>query len=107
VTLDWIVAGGESRGKAARPMHPDWARSMRDQCAAAGVPFFFKQWGDWLPANDWYADHSVSLPLRAWTGTHSTDDGSFDGEWVARIGKKHAGDLLDGVRHHNWPEVRP
>ena len=42
--LDWVVAGGES-GPGARPMHPDWARSLRDQCAAAGVPFFFKQWG--------------------------------------------------------------
>ena len=42
--IDWVVLGGES-GKGARPMHPDWARSVRDQCAVAGVPFFFKQWG--------------------------------------------------------------
>ena len=46
--LDWIVAGGES-GHGARPMHPDWVRSIRDQCAAAGVPFLFKQWGAWAP----------------------------------------------------------
>ncbi|KQZ81905.1 hypothetical protein ASD64_09125 [Mesorhizobium sp. Root157] len=46
--LDWIIVGGES-GRDARPMHPDWARSIRDQCAAAGVPFFFKQWGSWAP----------------------------------------------------------
>ncbi len=46
--LDWIIVGGES-GKGARPMHPDWSRSIRDQCTAAGVPFFFKQWGSWLP----------------------------------------------------------
>ena len=46
--LDWIIVGGES-GPKARPMHPDWARSIRDQCAAAGVPFFFKQWGAWAP----------------------------------------------------------
>lgn len=47
--IDWVVVGGES-GPGARPMHPDWARSLRDQCAvAAGVPFFFKQWGDWAP----------------------------------------------------------
>ena len=46
--LDWIIVGGES-GAGARPMHPDWARSIRDQCAAAGVPFFFKQWGSWKP----------------------------------------------------------
>lgn len=46
--LDWVICGGES-GPNARPMHPDWARSLRDQCAAAGVPFFFKQWGQWAP----------------------------------------------------------
>ena len=48
--LDWVIVGGES-GPHARPMHPDWARSLRDQCAAAGVPFLFKQWGEWLPLN--------------------------------------------------------
>ncbi|MDE1914691.1 MAG: phage Gp37/Gp68 family protein [Sphingomonadales bacterium] len=44
----WVIVGGES-GPRARPMHPHWARSLRDQCAAAGVAFFFKQWGEWLP----------------------------------------------------------
>ncbi|HCZ00141.1 MAG: hypothetical protein A3D16_12320 [Rhodobacterales bacterium RIFCSPHIGHO2_02_FULL_62_130] len=48
--LDWVIVGGES-GPHARPMHPEWARSLRDQCAAAGVPFLFKQWGEWLPLN--------------------------------------------------------
>lgn len=43
--LDWVVCGGES-GDNARPMHPDWARDLRDQCSAAGVPFIFKQWGE-------------------------------------------------------------
>src|SRR5690606_39843428 len=46
--IDWVVVGGES-GPGARPMPPDWARSLRDQCVAAGVPFLFKQWGDWAP----------------------------------------------------------
>jgi protein gp37 len=46
--LDWVICGGES-GPNARPMHPGWARSLRDQCVAAGVPFLFKQWGDWAP----------------------------------------------------------
>ena len=46
--LDWIIVGGES-GPGARPMHPDWARSLRDQCASAGTPFLFKQWGEWAP----------------------------------------------------------
>lgn len=48
--LSWVIAGGES-GPHARPAHPDWFRSLRDQCAAAGVPFLFKQWGEWLPIN--------------------------------------------------------
>lgn len=47
--IDWVIAGGES-GPGARPMEPDWARSLRDQCADAGVSFFFKQWGAWAPA---------------------------------------------------------
>jgi protein gp37 len=55
--IDWVIAGGES-GPGARPMHPDWARGLRDQCASAGVPFFWKQWGDWRPISegqdDWY-----------------------------------------------------
>jgi protein gp37 len=46
--LDWVIVGGES-GPGARPMHPDWARGLRDQCATAGVPFLFKQWGEWFP----------------------------------------------------------
>jgi protein gp37 len=48
--IDWVIVGGES-GPHARPMHPDWARSLRDQCAAAGVPFLFKQWGEWGPGS--------------------------------------------------------
>ncbi|MDB5552160.1 MAG: hypothetical protein JWL86_2144 [Rhizobium sp.] len=46
--INWVIVGGES-GNGARPMHPDWARSLRDQCEAAGVPFHFKQWGAWAP----------------------------------------------------------
>ena len=49
--IGWVIVGGES-GPGARPMHPDWARSIRDQCQAAGVPFFFKQWGAWLPGEN-------------------------------------------------------
>ncbi|MBY0430173.1 MAG: phage Gp37/Gp68 family protein, partial [Rhodospirillales bacterium] len=52
--LDWVIVGGES-GPKARPMHPDWARSLRDQCADAGVPFLFKQWGEWLPGTQYTA----------------------------------------------------
>lgn len=58
--VDWVVAGGES-GPGARPMHPDWARSLRDQCAAAGVPFLFKQWGEWLPISQQHEDFTNRL----------------------------------------------
>lgn len=49
--IDWVIVGGES-GRNARPMHPDWVRSIRDQCLDFGVPFFFKQWGEWVACND-------------------------------------------------------
>lgn len=52
--LSWVIVGGES-GSGARPMHPDWARSLRDQCQSSGVPYFFKQWGEWGPA-PWRVD---------------------------------------------------
>jgi len=55
--IDWVIAGGES-GPNARPMHPDWARALRDQCEAAGVPYLFKQWGEWLP---WHQFNSSSV----------------------------------------------
>jgi protein gp37 len=114
--LDWVIVGGES-GKHARPMHPDWARTLRDQCAAAGVPFFFKQWGEWASSldrdkddPDWrkdytndYIDHGKSKWLNLQGGC------GFHGERfhvMARIGKTRAGDLLDGVQHHNWPEAK-
>ncbi|WP_421988519.1 phage Gp37/Gp68 family protein [Roseococcus sp.] len=68
--IDWVICGGES-GPGARPMHPDWARSLRDQCAAAGAPFFFKQWGDWKPicegGDDWH-DHLYSSNRKAREG---------------------------------------
>lgn len=89
--IDWVVAGGES-GPGARPTHPDWTRSLRDQCAAAGVPFLFKQWGEWAPY-----------------GRSTTDDSAHVQSYSAdmpmqRFGKKLAGRLLDGVEHNAYPE---
>jgi protein gp37 len=91
--LDWVVAGGES-GKGARPMHPDWARSLRDQCAAADVPFFFKQWGEWYPAfaNNYAVEASAVRETR-----------DLGGAIIHRLGKKRAGRLLDGVEHNGMP----
>jgi protein gp37 len=78
-------------------MHPDWARSLRDQCAAAGVPFFFKQWGEWYPAfaND-YAVHKASV----------RETRKIDGAVIHRLGKKASGRLLDGQLHDAMPQVR-
>jgi protein gp37 len=94
--LDWVIAGGES-GPGARPMHPDWARSLRDQCQASGTPFFFKQWGEWLPNDQEY----------------NCDPGGNDFEQrhqmvgdvaMCRVGKKKAGRLLDGRTWDEFPK---
>lgn len=100
--LNWVIAGGES-GHGARPSHPDWFRSLRDQCAAAGVPFLFKQWGEWAPADDLSSETQESLELQnrdGWVGDESNLAPVF------RVGKKAAGRLLDGVLHDALPEVR-
>jgi protein gp37 len=88
--LDWVVCSGES-GSNARPMHPNWARSLRDQCQAAGVPFFFKQWGEWAPLGQ--IDST-----RTFVG-HNMGDGQM----MLRYGKKLAGRLLDGREWNEFP----
>jgi len=104
--IDWVITGGETDqgGHKARPTHPDWFRSIRDQCAAAGVPYHHKQNGEWLSADGWYADHPVSLPLHGWSD-QGWGEATADEEYVARIGKRAAGRLLDGVEHNGMPEV--
>lgn len=102
--IDWIIVGGES-GPGARPMHPDWARSLRDQCAAAGVPFLFKQHGEWLPAVE---GRSITGPVLILEGAAPFTNnpqwhGFEDGQKVARVGKKAAGRQLDGVQHDGFP----
>lgn len=117
----WVIAGGES-GPKARPMHPDWARSLRDQCNAASVPFFFKQWGEWLPFEE-----TAQAPFYR----RSSDNEEFDGhvlnfidletneagKWQGKrwrgfdgsncsylkTGKKNAGCLLDGKEYKYFP----
>lgn len=121
--IDWIVAGGES-GPKARPMHPDWVRSIRDQCVSAGVPFFFKQWGE-------YADLTNASPTER---NKSTSDQIIDisgevlgagyrdgkkskgivapgwkqrgGAWMGKVGKAIAGRKLDGREWNEYPEAR-
>lgn len=73
--IDWVIVGGES-GRGARPMHPDWARSLRDQCAAAGVPFLFKQWGEWKPISQ--MDETRSLYRSNRIARDGEDQGVID-----------------------------
>ena len=90
--LDWMIAGGES-GPGARPSHPQWFRDVRDQCAEAGVPFFFKQWGEWLPGGqDGEFDRDGSHVLNC-------------GAEPIRVGKRAAGATLDGREHREFPAV--
>lgn len=133
-SIDWVIAGGES-GPGARPMHPDWARSLRDQCAAASVPFLFKQWGEW------HTDSfllSTGEPVfrqfgsfQQWVNKASTwvnggicldrhgnelrnggdfmrarDTDAFPVTTMHRVGKRAAGRLLDGRTHDEFPEAR-
>lgn len=106
--IDWVIVGGES-GHNARPTRASWARSLRDQCAAAGVPFLFKQWGEFLPADANEADPTVAdVPdSRLYWSDGSMWD-RFDGqragvELVARVGTAAAGRLLDGREHNGYP----
>ncbi len=111
--IDWVVAGGES-GPGARPMHPDWVRSLRDQCDAAGVPFLLKQWGEHAPGSDLRYDartfcmdrsgRTVPAPARA--ADFPAGSTSADGwAWMRRVGKKAAGRQLDGKIHDEFPEA--
>lgn len=105
--IDWVIVGGES-GHDARPMHPDWARSIRDQCVAVGVPFFFKQWGEWLPVSrPMDADEVVRARNTYPRGRWLEPDGAavhrtWDCVMVDRVGKRAAGRLLDG---RTWDEI--
>lgn len=109
--LDWVIAGGES-GPNARPMHPDWARSLRDQCLDAGVPFFFKQWGEWVSVYDRDIDdpdwrNSPKAKNNKERYINLEGGHGFHGErvnFIKKVGKKKAGHILDGVEHFNWPE---
>jgi protein gp37 len=84
-TLSWVIAGGES-GHRARPMNPGWARALRDQCRAHGVPFLFKQWGNWSPMERPTNGHQV----RQMQGAEGSPI------HMVNLGKKAAGRLLDG-----------
>jgi protein gp37 len=96
-TVDWVIAGGES-GHGARPMHPNWARSLRDQCTAAGVAYFFNQWGAWAPTGERGRGPDSERE-------HLVGAADADGlrEVIARVGKKAAGRSLDGRTWDEYP----
>ncbi|WP_454830674.1 phage Gp37/Gp68 family protein [Paraburkholderia xenovorans] len=109
--IDGVFVGGES-GRGARPMHPSWARSLRDQCDNAGVAFHFKQWGEWAPGNSCAGNDLIDRDRR------NIASGFFDynGGWnllgpnafrqtMDRIGRKAAGRHLDGRLHDDFPDI--
>lgn len=109
--IDWVIAGGES-GPGARPMHPDWARSLRDQCAAAGVAFHFKQWGEWGPDQGTETFDTAKGRAQKTPAFLIKRDGTVhcflpqdeqDAPVMLRIGKARAGRLLDGRTHDDFP----
>lgn len=123
IGIHWVIAGGES-GPGARPMHPEWARSLRDQCQAAGVPFLFKQWGEWGPKEETWPDNpsvrqfddpaSAGKLLRWETAACSDRKQIGKVTWNAhdktgrvtrleKIGKKAAGRHLDGREWNEFP----
>lgn len=108
--IGWVIVGGES-GPHARPSHPNWFRSMRDQCAAAGVAYLHKQNGEWAPGENVEKRTGV-VQTATWFGGNwlmgtedlASEDAHIDDEPdLYRIGKKAAGRLLDGVEHNEFP----
>jgi protein gp37 len=120
--LDMVICGGET-GPGARLLHPDWVRSLRDQCVAADVPFFFKQWGEWKECDymgeDFGAPYTDSQCINGelWDLDKCDDEGRLyssgdnpicpkcKGKGFVRVGKKHTGSIIDGQEWRQFPEV--
>lgn len=100
--IDWVITGGES-GPKARPSHPDWFRSLRDQCQKAEIPFYFKQWGKWIGSGcNSFTDETDKAMARRGKRlkTHNWPDGHYQS---FLCGKKAAGNYLDGKTHNELP----
>ena len=105
--IHWIIAGGES-GPNARPMHPDWARSLRNQCKDADVPFLFKQWGEWRQYDHCNGDNARPLGMfeeGVFRAGNIAWDQKRESVHMAKVGKKAAGRLLDGREWNEFPTV--
>lgn len=92
--LDWVIVGGET-GHNAQPLHPDWVRSIRDQCEFYLVPFFFKGWGEWGPY------HVGGRGTKEFNWCERGE--SF--QWMCKVGKKQSGDFLNEKQHHEFPKI--
>lgn len=99
--LDWVIVGGES-GRGARPMHPDWPRSLRDQCESAGVPFLFKQWGSWVETAS-----GTTIVHRDGETTTSRIPLPTGAVRMSQVAKKAAGRGLDGRTWDQYPTGTP
>lgn len=99
--IHWVIVGGES-GRRARPMNPDWVRDIRDQCVSAGVSYFFKQWGEWVPLDQLEFHESLDFD----TKEAVFETGMRSLVTVNRVGKKAAGRLLDGREWSEMPQAK-
>jgi protein gp37 len=110
--LSWVICGGES-GRGARPMHPDWVRTIRDQCQSAEVAFHFKQWGEWAPADHrssraaWVlAETGATSPATVSSnGAEPVRWGPYGDRLMDRVGKRTAGRELDGRTWDEYPSL--
>jgi protein gp37 len=103
----WIISGGES-GPGARPSHPDWHRAARDFCQAAGVPFFFKAWGEWIGTTrqpgEYGTTSAATGECRFWPENETAKHHAWaDDGFAFRVGKKRSGRLLDGREWNDAP----
>lgn len=99
--IDWVICGGET-GPGARPMHPEWVRSLRDQCQVSPTPFHFKSWGEWLPGSQ---ECGCDAPPGDYDGPTRLMKHMGNEETVERVGAKYSGSLLDGRTWDERPEV--
>jgi protein gp37 len=103
-TLHWVIVGGES-GPNARPMHPKWATDLRAECQGIGIPFFFKQWGEWKPVI-YIADGGKPCLLVSTSKNECllpfNEERNHDVN-MKRVGKKKAGRMLDGMEWNEMP----